>query len=56
MSKPFLVGLNDNKDMASDYGLTDGSINVLPDGINDVDEIVHDISEFFQKNRLKMRI
>lgn len=39
------MGLNDNKDMASDYGLTDNSVNVLPDGVNDVDKIVDGISK-----------
>lgn len=45
ISKTFLVGLDNNKNMGADYGLDSNDITVLPDGVNQIDKIVDDISK-----------
>ncbi|KAI6240382.1 hypothetical protein M3Y99_00470300 [Aphelenchoides fujianensis] len=43
--KTFLVGLDNDQDMSADYGLDDTSVQVLPNGPDDTDQIVHGIED-----------
>jgi hypothetical protein len=46
IGKTFLVGLDNNQNMTSDYGLETSAIIVLPNGVKDIDKVVGDICEF----------
>ncbi|KAI6218392.1 hypothetical protein M3Y99_01711000 [Aphelenchoides fujianensis] len=43
--KTFLVGLDNDQDMSADYGLDDTSVQILPNGPDDTDQIVHGIED-----------
>lgn len=48
IGKTYLVGLDNNQNMANDYGLDASEIVVLPNGVQDIEKIVDDISKLLR--------